>query len=203
MPEMHEGQLTEIYDSLIDNLALSRNMLASPIPMYLFARRIQNRRIKRGGGGGGGAGSQPGQGADAFDDQKSEQFHVPWLPAGVAFSDLVCSRACHWSIYEARQTIGCRAKASVLVGAQRNQCKAANRKRVFTVKSALVAALQNKCTDEIPYYIRAKSYADFFEAMIGAAYIVASTTAAYQVLKVRRNGPGTDPDWCLLIDRFI
>jgi hypothetical protein len=95
MPEMHEGQLTEICDSLIDNLALSRNMLASPIAMYLFARRIQNRRIKRGGG----AGSQPDQGADAFDDQKSEKFHVPWLPAGVAFSDLVCSRACRWSIY--------------------------------------------------------------------------------------------------------
>jgi dsRNA-specific ribonuclease len=79
--------------------------------------------------------------------------------------------------------------------------KAANRKRCF-LENAVFAALQNKCTDEIPYYIRAKSYADFFEAMIGAAYIVASTTAAYQVLKVRRNGLGTDPDWCLLIDGF-
>lgn len=78
---MHEGQLTEIYDSLIDNLALSRHMLTSPIHMYMVTRPIQGRRIRRG---------PESQGASSGNGDKAlEPANVPWLPAGLAFTDLV------------------------------------------------------------------------------------------------------------------
>lgn len=68
--EFHEGALTEMYQGAIDNVALAAVMLETPIHKFLQARPLR----------------------PCYDPTiiKKDADLMPWLPPGIAYTELVC-----------------------------------------------------------------------------------------------------------------